>query len=202
MAPVRAPHCNPVERTNRTIKTVISQFFGKNHHRWDEQLDSLKFAYNSAKHEGTGFSPAYLNYGRELSGPHPTEWGRRQKSDTAERILKRLNETRDMVQIHMARAFQRQEEHYNLRRRAWRPRLGEWVWKKSYPLSNKDKAFNSKLAPKYIGPLQVRRIVSPVIVDLQDRQRKWYKHIHIQDLKADNNSSTNHNTDRDDTEEE
>jgi len=31
--PVRAPHCNPVERTNKTSKIMISQFLGKNHQR-------------------------------------------------------------------------------------------------------------------------------------------------------------------------
>jgi len=29
MAPVHAPHCNPVERTNKTIKTMIAQYGSK-----------------------------------------------------------------------------------------------------------------------------------------------------------------------------
>jgi len=29
----------------------------------------------------------------------------------------------------------------------------------------------------------VRRIVSPVIVDLRDARGKWYRHVHIHDLK-------------------
>lgn len=57
------------------------------------------------------------------------------------------------------------------------------MWKREYPLSNKANAFNAKLAPKYRGPLQVRRVVSPVIVDLRDKNGRWIRHIHLQDLK-------------------
>lgn len=67
-APVQAPHCNPVERTNRTIKTMIAQFIEKDHRRWNERLIELQFAFNTAKHEATNFTPAYLNHGRELAG--------------------------------------------------------------------------------------------------------------------------------------
>jgi hypothetical protein len=67
---VYTPQCNPVERTNRTIKTMIAQYVGRNHRRWDEKLAALAYAYNSASHDATGFTPAYLNCGRELSLPH------------------------------------------------------------------------------------------------------------------------------------
>jgi len=84
----------------------------------------------------------------------------------------------------MARAFQHQQRHYDLRRRPWKPRIGEWVWKRDYPLSNKAGAYNAKLASKFRGPLEVRRIISPVIVDLRDKSGKWYRHIHVKDLKS------------------
>ncbi|XP_039303430.1 uncharacterized protein LOC120357332 [Solenopsis invicta] len=67
--PAYAPHCNPVERTNRTIKTMVAQFVGNNHRLWDQQLGALQFAYNTAPHDATGYSPAYLNHGRELEEP-------------------------------------------------------------------------------------------------------------------------------------
>lgn len=88
-----------------------------------------------------------------------------------------------MVRTNLARAFNRQERYYNLRRRAWKPAIGDIVWKRDHPLSNKGKAFNSKLAPKYIGPLEVRKFHSPVVVDLRDKRGKWHRHIHVQDLK-------------------
>jgi len=51
------------------------------------------------------------------------------------------------------------------------------------PLSSKKDAYNAKLAPKYLGPLEVQKIISPVIVDLRDAKGKWHRHIYVQDLK-------------------
>jgi len=66
-------------------------------------------------------------------------------------------------------------------------------------LSNRDAAFNAKLAPKFTGPLEVRRIVSPVIVDVRDEKEKWYRHIHVKDFKPvpDDQPATDNKTDDD-----
>ena len=181
LTPAYAPHCNPVERTNRTVKTMIAQYAQNHHRRWDEHLNELQFAYNTATHDATGHTPAFLNHGRELR--RPEERANAGHGDTPRTLHKRLQETFEFVRVRLARAFQRQERHYNLRRRAWAPKIGEWVWKRDHPLSRRADAFNAKLAPKFVGPLEVRRIVSPVIVDLRNARGKWYRHVHIQDLK-------------------
>src|SRR3978361_1721779 len=67
--PPYAAQANPVERTNKTIKTMISQFSEENHRDWDKHLAELQFAINSSVHDSTGFSPALLNFGRELEPP-------------------------------------------------------------------------------------------------------------------------------------
>ena len=201
LMPTYAPHCNPVERTNRSVKTMISQYVMKDHRKWDECLAELQFAYNTADHEATGHTPAFLNHGRELR--RPEERALPDGTDTPHALQRRLRDAYELVRIKLARAFQRQERYYNLRRRAWRPRLGEWVWKRDHPLSRRADAFNAKLAPKYIGPLEVRKILSPVIVDLRSKGGKWYRHIHVQELKPsptpqeedDNNSDDENNAD-------
>lgn len=57
---VHVAHCNPVERTNRVVKTMVVQYVGRNHQKWDQHLPALKFANNTAVQESTGYSPAYL----------------------------------------------------------------------------------------------------------------------------------------------
>jgi hypothetical protein len=131
------PQCNPVERTNKTVKTMILQFVGKNHRRWDEHVPAIQYAYNSANHDATGFSPAYLNYGRELASPHPTDRERPHKPLSRTRWSHQLADAKELVKINLARAFQRQEKYYNLRRRDWRPKVGETVWRRAHMLSNK-----------------------------------------------------------------
>ena len=161
---------------------MISQYVREDHRDWDENIPAIQFAYNTAVHDATGYTPAYLNHGRELAipslAPAPDNG-----NETPEDLQKRLQEAFALVRINLARGFQRQERHYNLRRRSWRPQIGERVWKKHRPLSNKAEAFNAKLAEKYIGPLEVRKIISPVIIDLKSQQGRWYRHVHVQDLK-------------------
>ncbi|XP_025163159.1 uncharacterized protein LOC105186048 [Harpegnathos saltator] len=156
--PSYTPQCNLVERTNRTIKTMIVQFVDKQHRHWDEQLSALRFAYNTAQHSSTQFSPAFLNHGRELDRPHPADRSSTRAGANPQEVGKMLKETYELVEVHLAQAFQKQETHYNLRRRAWRPEVGDTVWKRGHPLSDKAKAFNAKLAPKYKGPLITNRV--------------------------------------------
>lgn len=40
---IYAPHCNSVERANRTIKTMIRQYVGRDHKKWDRHLAALQF---------------------------------------------------------------------------------------------------------------------------------------------------------------
>ncbi|XP_050456461.1 uncharacterized protein K02A2.6-like [Cataglyphis hispanica] len=196
-APVRALHCNPVERTNRTIKTMIAQYVDRDHREWDEALPAVQFAYNTAVHDVTGYTPAFVNHGRELTSPAPA-LPRNPETPTPDTVQRRLQEAEQVVRINLARSFQRQERYYNLRRRQWRPQVGDEVWKREHPLSNKANAFNAKLALKFIGSLEVRRMISPVIADLRSRSGKWYQHVHIQDLKPAPKDNNNNRTETSD----
>lgn len=67
--PTYAPRCNPVERTNRTIKTMINT--------WTEIIALGTSTFPSCNSRTTrpytGYTPAYLNHGRELAAPTDTE---------------------------------------------------------------------------------------------------------------------------------
>jgi len=115
---------------------MIAQYTAKNHRRWDNQLLSLQFAYNTARHDAIGYTSAYLNHDRELAYPHPEDW-RHESNQTPHITRRRLEEAHQLVCISLARAFQKQEAYYNLRRRDWCPRIGDKVWKREYPLSKK-----------------------------------------------------------------
>ncbi|XP_067211701.1 uncharacterized protein [Linepithema humile] len=163
---------------------MIAQYVGRDHRDWDKRIHALQFAYNTARHEVTGYTPAFLNHGRELARPHPEDRTVTATGGSLEANRQQLEGAYQVVRVQLARAFQRQERHYNLRRQDWRPKIGEKVWNRDRHLSDKAEAFNAKLAPKYIGPLIVKAIISPVIVDLRDSiNNKWYRRVHIQDLK-------------------
>jgi len=102
-APAYAPHCNPVERTNKTIKTMIAQYVEKDHRMWDEYLPALQFAFNTAVHDTTKYTPAFLNHGR---APIPSD-RQEEAINPPDTVRDKLEEAYKLVRINLAKAFQR-----------------------------------------------------------------------------------------------
>lgn len=67
--PIYHPEANPVERRNRDLKTQLSIFVGTDHRKWNLILPAIRFAMNTAKCDSTGYTPAYLTFGKELRTP-------------------------------------------------------------------------------------------------------------------------------------
>ncbi|KZR97474.1 Uncharacterized protein APZ42_007630, partial [Daphnia magna] len=54
-----------VERMNHTLAAMLSMYVSTDQRDWDETLQYVCFAYNTARQESTGYSPFFLLYGRE-----------------------------------------------------------------------------------------------------------------------------------------
>ncbi|HSN23792.1 MAG TPA: RNase H-like domain-containing protein [Methylomicrobium sp.] len=78
------PYCpweNPVERTHRSMNQIIAKCIDQ-HKKWSSQLDFVAAAFNATVHKSTGFTPNFLQYGRELptnlsvllGNPNVEEW--------------------------------------------------------------------------------------------------------------------------------
>lgn len=182
------PQENPTERVNKVLKTMISQYTQENQRLWDEFLPELSLAINTSRHDSTGYSPALLNFGRELRVP--TDFQRTIAESSPEPIeakSERMKALYELVQINLEKATQTQARAYNLRRRPWRPSIGEQVYKKLRVLSSGANYFTEKLAPRYDGPYEVLKFVSPVIVILRKKgETKNTASIraHVRDLKS------------------
>ena len=189
LTPAYTPQANPVERTNRTLKTMIAQYCGQNHRLWDRHLKDFEFAINTARNDSTGYTPAFLTYGRELDVPQ-TIYPRPNNATTDDTDikprtdrLKLLQDIFQLVKINLNRAFTTQSRYYNLRRRDWRCRPGDHVMKRDHKLSSAIKGIAAKLTPRYSGPYTVVRVVSPVVYDLRAQNGKLLRHVHVKDLK-------------------
>lgn len=58
------PQTNITERTNGTLKTMISSYVKDNHRQWDRWLSDFRYAINTALQESTGLTPAEIALGR------------------------------------------------------------------------------------------------------------------------------------------
>ena len=54
------------ERLNGTLLSILKPYMMNNSDDWDTLIPSVLLAYNSTKHSSTGFTPAYLTFGRNL----------------------------------------------------------------------------------------------------------------------------------------
>ena len=57
------------ERFMRTLKSMISAYVNEHQNDWDQNLDALIFAYNTALNATTKFTPFELNHGRQARVP-------------------------------------------------------------------------------------------------------------------------------------
>ncbi|GFW41431.1 retrovirus-related Pol polyprotein from transposon 412 [Trichonephila clavipes] len=64
--PVYSPQSNPVERKNRDLKPRLAILVGDDHSSWYSILPVIRFAMNTTVCDTTGYTPAYLLFGREL----------------------------------------------------------------------------------------------------------------------------------------
>ena len=159
---------NPVERANRTLKTMVASYLKERHTTWDEKLPELLFAMNTAVQSSTEMSPAMLLYGRQ---PEPPGTQRRLQEVAAEtpaqeESLARWKERLDALpELHQraasqARAAQdRQAGYYDAGRRESDFKPGDRVWKRSHLLSSAAKGIAAKLAPKFEGPYWITAVL-------------------------------------------
>ena len=188
--PPYSPQCNPVERVNRVIKTMIAQYTAENHRHWDRWITEVVFAYNTAKHESTGITPAFLNYGRELNPPatlyQPPDSTPCEAEPSCTRFrreqLTNLQDTLKLARSNQARASEGQKKHFNARHRDWRPAIGTHVMRREHHLSNAAEGFAAKLAPKFAGPYQVVQFQGPNVVILKDDNNRSSR-AHVKDVK-------------------
>jgi len=185
-----SPQCNPTERVNRVVKTVISSYIGENHRHWDKHLGYVANTINTALHEVTGYSPHFILFGEECynhGSLKRVEFDKGQVPDIdrskAAVVHKNLVEVRESVIQKLRRAYQTNSRYYNLRKRDVDYRVGQLVYRKNFEQSSAVDYFSAKLAPKFLGPYTIVKKVGYRAYLLQDNQGKKDGPWHIKDLK-------------------
>ena len=196
--PKYTPQVNTVERYNKTIVTCISMFVESDQRFYlvgfylDLNLAKIQFAMNNSVSEATGYTPAFLVHGRELvtCGSHyiDTDLGDEViflPRDIYAENVGCLAGVFDNVQASLWRSHLKNTSHYNSRRKAAEFEIGDFVWKRTYYLSDKSQYFSKKLGPKF----QKCKVIgkrSPLVYELQDMKGSDIGTWHIKDLKLVN----------------
>lgn len=185
--PAYHPQANPVERVNSVLKTMLRCYIEDNHKNWDQLLPKVACAIRSSVHETTGLTPHFLNFSREYvnSGDlhEIPDFATKASQDTILRSQELARVYKD-VQKRLQKAHEKSKQRYDLRRRPVSYSIGQEVYRKNHVLSDAAKDFTAKLAPKYAGPFFIKRKLSPLVYELEDKNSRGRGVWHVKDLKA------------------
>lgn len=190
----RHPQANPAERVNRDIVTMLRAYVKDNHRDWDRYIPKIGFALRTAYHETTQYSPAFLNFGREIASAGagfevlqddsviPSQEDSKDYGEKQQELRNIYNDVANRIQ----EAHTRNARRYNLRRRPVKYRVGDIVLKRNFPQSDATNYFAAKLAPRYVGPYVVAKEISPLVFTLSDMNGKQIGNWHVENLKKFN----------------
>lgn len=166
------PAPNPTERVNRVIVTAIrcSLNSKKDHRDWDESVHQIAKAIRTSVHDSTGFSPYFINFGRNMvSTGDEYELLQRIEDNRSSEDLKRETENLfSIVRENLLKAYSRYSQPYNLRANAKHHfSKGDVVYKKEIHLSDKQKNFVGKFGNKF-SKVRVRDVLGTNTYVLED----------------------------------
>ncbi|ENN83588.1 hypothetical protein YQE_00057, partial [Dendroctonus ponderosae] len=183
------PRADHTERTNRVVKTMLRSYVQQDNHRsWEDNLPAIGCAIRTARHEVTGYSPYFVNFGREhvLFGSDFVPRVPSAGTEPQHHVQSRIQGYRDMyeqVNRRIASARSNYKNRYNLRRRPITYVVGQRVWRKNKVLSNALNFFSAKLAPEFVGPFTIGKKTGTCTYELQDESGISKGVWHVQDLK-------------------
>ena len=155
---------------------MLVKFINSKKESWEDYLDTCVYAYNSAKHESSKFSPFEVMFGRKAVLPVDLDGARACEDEllvmedfnTAE--LERMMEERrarlEVVQANILAAQERQKEQYD--RKHSNPevfRVGSLVLKKDF---TRKKHAGGKLDHKWLGPYRISGTLGRGLYRLED----------------------------------
>jgi len=149
------------ERANRTLEEMIRAYVNFKQDDWDTHLSTLELAYNNTKQSSTGFSPFYLNYGKEIRLPLDDAIGdlRVCNNPTAADRIRTLQESLEQAKINITKAQLKQGHYVDQHRREVLFKVGDKVLLSTEHLKLIGDNRTPKFSFKYIGPFEITRVV-------------------------------------------
>ena len=175
-----------VERYNRTMIEMIRCLKAKSEKDWDIYLPHITSAIRCLENPSTGFSANRLMLGREVSKPAHVHFGMSSPvsvsgSDYIKRLDFVMRETHRIARENLKGTLLRRKRDYDVKLKQESYEVGDFVYKLNFATK---KGVSKKLQPLYDGPFIVTRVLSPVLIEIENRKRK--KVVHHNKLKPCN----------------
>ena len=123
-----------IERFHGTMHSLIAKWVSGNQKDWDDKLPAVAFAYRTSEHEATGFTPYFLQHGREARIPADLVYGsppsetREDATDFVTELQSTLHEAFQTAREQLGKAASRRKRQYDLRSKPHDFAVGSLVW--------------------------------------------------------------------------
>ncbi|KAG1964568.1 retrotransposable element [Pimephales promelas] len=170
------------ERANQDLERMLRCLVAKNPSSWSQQLSMVEYAHNSLPVSSTGLSPFKCSLGYQP--PIFPSLESEVAVPSAHAFVQRCHRTWTRARETLLQAGRRMKAKAD-RHRSKPPVyvVGQKVWlsTKNIPL----RSVSNKLAPKFIGPFPVTKIISPVTVRLKlpPAYRRIHPAFHVSKIK-------------------
>ncbi len=151
------------ERLNQELVRFLRSYCSTNQLDWSRYLLWAEYAQNSLRKPATGITPFQCILGYQ---PPLFPWsGEPSNVPAVNDWIQRSEETWNQAHLHLRHAVRRNQVQAD-RHRRHNPEyhVGQWVW-----LSARDLRLHlpcRKLSPRYVGPFQITRQITPVSFEL------------------------------------
>lgn len=148
------------ERVNRTLVNMLAMYVDSKHKNWDAILPFMTYAYNTALHETTGFSPFYLLYIRPPRTTLDTilPFSDQETPPLAETLC-HAEEARRIARLRTFASQDRSKARYDKRHRHVSYSEGDMVWLWT---PYRKRGLYQKFLARYTGPFVVLSRLSDV----------------------------------------
>lgn len=174
------------ERTNRTLTNMLAMYVSSDHKNWDGVLPFITYAYNTAKHEMTGYAPLFLLYMRLPGSFLDTILPFSQHEDTSiAQTLCRAEKARRLARLRTLKSQENTKIRYDQCHTSASYLPGNFVWLWT-PL--RKRGLCKKLLSNYAGPFFVLRRLSDINYEIakvmsKDRCSRRTQVVHLARLK-------------------
>lgn len=180
------------ERVNRVLEDTLRHYINAEHTNWEALLPMVEFAINNSKHASSQCTPFYLNYGRHPLTPLSAMVPQKREAildglgaPAVTRFVRKMQDALQEAQKCLKAAQDRMKQVAD-RKRGADPGFteGSEVLLSTKNIKLKHPGSN-KLLPKWIGPFNVVKVVSPVAykLELPDTMEKVHPVFHSSLLK-------------------
>jgi hypothetical protein len=156
------------ERTIQTLKDMLRLCVLDFKWSWIRYLPLVEFAYNNSFQATIGMAPYEALYGRKCRSP--LYWDEVGESQLlGPELVQETKEKIALIRKRMLTAQSRQKSYEDKHPRELEFAVGDLVYLKVSPMRNVYRFGNKgKLSPRYVGPFQVLKKVSPLVYKIEN----------------------------------